>query len=83
MIGYLLTLFAVVAGIGAFPFSNIWMGLLFVVVGVSFVVAVPVLVTVYLFFCMPSRGFDEIGRRFLLGETHRDDTRTVALEKRP
>ena len=29
--GYILTLFAIVAGTGAFPFSNIWMALLFVV----------------------------------------------------
>ena len=50
VIGYILTLFAIVAGAGAFPFSKIWMALLFVVVGAFFVVAVPVLVMVYLFF---------------------------------
>jgi len=50
VIGYILALFAIVAGAGAFPSSTISMALLFVVVGAFFVVAVPVLVVVYLYF---------------------------------
>jgi hypothetical protein len=50
VIGYILTLFAIVAGAGAFPSSTIWMALLFVVVGTFFVVGISVIVMVYLFF---------------------------------
>lgn len=50
VIGYIFTLFATVVGMGAFPFSNVWVALPFVVVGAFFVVAFPVLVMVYLFF---------------------------------
>jgi hypothetical protein len=68
VIGYILTLFAVVAGVGFFPFSSISIALLFVVVGAFFVVAIPVLVMVYLFlmfaFFAVLRGF---ARRFCFG----------------
>ena len=40
VIGYILTLFAVVAGVVAFPFSSIWMGLLCILVGEFFVVTI-------------------------------------------
>ena len=50
VVGYVIALFGVVAGVVAFPFSSIWFGLLFVVIGAFFVVAVPVIVAVYLFF---------------------------------
>ena len=50
VIGYVCTLFAIVAGMVAFPFSKIWMALLFVVVGAFFVVAIPVIVMVHLSF---------------------------------
>ena len=66
--GYLFTLFAVVAGMGAFPFSRFWLGLLFVVVGAFFVVAVSVLVIVYLFFAFAFlAALVKLGRRFLFG----------------
>ncbi len=48
LIGYLIILFAVTAGVVAFPFSSVLFGLLFVVVGTFFVVAVPIVVMVYL-----------------------------------
>ena len=58
VIGYLVALFAVVAGTVAFPFSSIWMTLLFVVVGAFFVVAVPVIVMTYVFMTIAfSRAF--------------------------
>jgi hypothetical protein len=67
-IGYVLTLFAIVAGAGAFPFSNIWMALLFVMVGAFFVVAVPVLVMVYLFFFLTvCRALMALRRRLRFG----------------
>ena len=47
LVGYLVVLFAVVAGTVAFPFSSIWMALLFVVVGAIFVVAIPMIVIAY------------------------------------
>jgi hypothetical protein len=50
VIGYILTLFAIVAGAAAFPFSKFWMALLFVVVGTFFVVGISVIVMAYLFF---------------------------------
>ena len=66
VVGYVLALFGVVVGVVAFPFSNIWFGLLFVVIGAFFVVAVPVLVVVYLFFLFAIwRGVIAIGRRLL------------------
>jgi hypothetical protein len=44
VIGYVLALFAVVAGTVVHPFSSIWMILLFMLVGAFFVVAVSVIV---------------------------------------
>jgi len=49
IIGYILTLFAVVAGVAAFPFSTISMVLLSIVVGVFFVVSVPIILATYVF----------------------------------
>ena len=46
VIGYTLTLFGVVAGVGAFPFSTFWMALLFAVVGAFVFVAISVIVIV-------------------------------------
>jgi len=68
VIGYILTLFAIVAGAGAFPFSKIWMALLFVVVGAFFVVAVSVLVMVYLIFTWKIfTALRNFARRFCFG----------------
>jgi hypothetical protein len=68
VIGYILTLFAVVAGVGAFPSSKFWMGLLFVVVGVFLVVAVLVLVLVYLFcICVVFAALRRLVRQLLFG----------------
>ena len=72
VIGYILTLFAIVGGAAAFPSSTIWMTLLFVVVGAFFVVAVPILVMTYLFFTWKFftvlRSF---ARRFCFGTVRR------------
>jgi hypothetical protein len=52
----------------AFPFSSIWMGLLFVVIGAFFVVAISVNVIVCLFFMVAiCRGLIAIVRRLLFG----------------
>ncbi len=70
--GYLIALFAVVVGAGAFPFSNFWMGLLFVLVGAFFVVAIPVIVMAYLFLTLAfSAAFMSLGRRLFFGEDQR------------
>jgi hypothetical protein len=68
VIGYILTLFAVVAGATAFPSSNVWMALLFVVVGAFFVVAISVIVMTYLFFIFGFFGaLMNFARRLLFG----------------
>jgi hypothetical protein len=68
VVGYVLALFGVVAGVVAYPFSSIWLGLLVVVIGAFFVVAVPVLVIVYLFFMIAVyRGLTALARRLLFG----------------
>lgn len=68
VIGYLCALFAVTAGVVAFPFSSISLGLLFVVVGAFFVVAVLIILMAYMFmviaFCRALMGLD---RRFPCG----------------
>jgi hypothetical protein len=71
VVGYIVALFAVVAGAVAFPFSNIWMGLLFVVVGAFVVVVVPVTVVAYLVLIVAFyRAFTALGRRLLVGAGH-------------
>jgi hypothetical protein len=68
VIGYIVTLFCVVVGMGAFPFSQFWLTLLFVVVGAFFVVAVPILVVVYLFLLWNFvKGLMNCARRFCFG----------------
>ena len=68
VIGYLVVLFAVVAGTVAFPFSSICMALLFVVVGAFFVVAVPMIVMAYVFMAIAfCRAFLGLCRRLILG----------------
>lgn len=49
VIGYVLALLAATAGAASFSFSNILMGLLFVVVGSFFVAAVPIILMAYMF----------------------------------
>jgi hypothetical protein len=64
--GYLLTLFAIVGGAVASPFSSVWIGLLSFVVGVFFVVAIPVIVTVWLFLIAALyQALTVLGRRLL------------------
>jgi hypothetical protein len=71
VIGYILTPFAIVAGAGAFPFSNFWMGLLFVLVGAFFVVAIPVIVMAYLFLMWTFfAALRSLTRRLLYGAGH-------------
>jgi Na+/citrate or Na+/malate symporter len=71
VIGYLVVLFAATAGVVIFPFSNIGLGLLFVVAGAFFVVAVPIIVIADLFLMIAAyRGLRALGRRLLLGAGH-------------
>jgi hypothetical protein len=79
VIGYLLTLFAVVAGVVAFPFSSIWMGLLFVLVGAFFVVAIPIILMAYLLMTIAiCRAIMGLGRRLVIGSRQNSEwQRTV------
>jgi hypothetical protein len=71
VVGYVLALFGVVAGVVAYPFSSVWLGLLYVVIGAFFVVAISVNVIVCLFFMVAIyRGLTAIGRRLLFGVEH-------------
>src|SRR6516165_1084745 len=66
--GYLLALFAATAGVVCFPFSIVSLGLLFVVVGAFFVVAILVIVMAYVFMAIAvTRAFMGLGRRLLFG----------------
>jgi hypothetical protein len=80
VIGYILTLFAIVAGAAAFPFSKFWMALLFVVVGTFFLVGISLIVMSYLFFMWrfftASRGF---ARRLLFGADQSQATSKPSL----
>jgi hypothetical protein len=68
VIGYVLALFAAVAGVAAFPFSMISMVLLSIVVGAFFVVSVSILVMTYVFFAIAIyRAMLTLGRRLLSG----------------
>ena len=68
MLGYLFALFAATAVVVAFPFSTLVLGLLFVVVGVFFIVAVPVIVMAYVFLTITiSRAIMSLSRRLLFG----------------
>jgi hypothetical protein len=75
VVGYVLALFGVVAGVVAYPFSSIWLGLLYVVIGAFFVVAISVNVIVCLFFIIAiKRGLMAIGRRLLFGADQRSES---------
>jgi hypothetical protein len=68
VIGYLLALFAVTAGVVAFPFSSISIGVFAVLVGAFFIVAVPVTVMAYVLMTIAfSRALMGLGRRLLFG----------------
>jgi hypothetical protein len=72
VVGYVLALFGVVAGVVAFPFSNIWFSLLAVVIGAFFVVAIPVIVMTYVFFTVAIyRGLKALGRRLLFWKSRK------------
>jgi hypothetical protein len=80
VIGYIVTLFAAVAGVGFFPFSMISIGLLFVVVGAFAVVAVPILVMVYLTFVVViCRAAMALGRRLFSGANSSQMTNKLFL----
>ncbi len=69
VVGYIVALFAIVAGSVAFPFSKIWMTLLFVVVGIFFVVSISVIVMAYVFIIVAVyRGLMALGRRVLFAQ---------------
>jgi hypothetical protein len=81
VIGYILTLIAIVAGTAMFPSSNAGLALLFVVVGAFFVVSVPVLVTVYLFFmCALVAGLRSLARRLIFGADRSQMTNKSSLQ---
>ena len=66
--GYLLALFAATAGVVCFPFSIVTLSLFMVMVGVFFVVAIPVIVLAYLFLTITiSRAIMSLGRRLFFG----------------
>jgi len=68
VIGYVVILLAVTAGVVAFPFSSVSFGLLFVVVGAFFVVAVPIILMAYVSMVIAlSRALMGLGRRLLFG----------------
>jgi uncharacterized membrane protein YdfJ with MMPL/SSD domain len=72
VIGYILALFAATVGVAAFPFSLITLGLVFVVVGAFFVLAVSVIVMAYVLMAITvARAIMGLGRRLLFG-TDRD-----------
>jgi hypothetical protein len=79
LIGYILTLFTIAAGAAAFPSSNVWMALLFVVVGVFFVVAIPVLLMTYLFFMWNFfTALTSFARRFYFGTACRHQSQRLS-----
>jgi hypothetical protein len=83
VIGYVLTLFAVVAGVVAFPFSIISMVLLFIVVGAFFVLAITVLLMTYLFFTIAfSRAMLALSRRLLFGSDPNNESQRSSKPSR-
>ncbi len=75
VIGYLLALFAATAGVVAFPFSSISLGLLLVLVVVFFVVAVPVILMAYLFLTITFyRANMSLTRRLFFGADQGSDS---------
>jgi hypothetical protein len=69
VIGYILALFAATVGVAAFPFSLITLGLVFVVVGAFFVVAIPVIVMAYVLMTITvARAIMGLGHRLLFGK---------------
>jgi hypothetical protein len=68
VIGYILALFAATAAVVTFPFSSISIGVLSVLVGAFFLVAIPVIVMAYVFMTIAfSRALVGLGRRLLFG----------------
>jgi hypothetical protein len=75
VIGYLLTLLAIVAGLLASPFSSILMGLFSVLVGSFFLVAIAVISMTSLFLTLAFwAAFTRFGRRLLFGEDQRSES---------
>ncbi len=79
VVGYVLALFGVVAGVVAYPFSSIWLGLLVVVIGAFFVVAISVDVIICLFFMVAiNRGLKALGSRLLFGTHHSSELQRMS-----
>jgi hypothetical protein len=77
VIGYLLALFAATAVVVAFPFSTLVLGLLFVVVGVFLIVAVPVIVMAYVFLTITyTRAIMGLCRRLLFGADQNTESKS-------
>jgi hypothetical protein len=71
IVGYVLGLFAATAGVVAWPFSIITMGLFVFTIGVFFLMALPILVLVYMSLLVAAyRASIKVGRRLLFGEGH-------------
>jgi hypothetical protein len=85
VIGYLLALFAVTAAGVAFPFSIVPLGLMIVVVGVFFVVAIPVIVMACVLMAIAfARGIMGLGHRLLFGADRNSGwKRTVEKHMKP
>jgi hypothetical protein len=78
VIGYVLSLFAVVAGVVAFPFSTLWVGLLCFLIGAFFVVAIPIiLMTCVLMTIVICRAITRLGRRLIYGSRQDSDLPTM------
>ena len=78
VIGYILALLAATAGVVAFPFSSISLVLLSVVVGVFFVVAVPIILLAYVFLTITfSRAIMSLSRRLLYGADQDSESQSV------
>jgi hypothetical protein len=79
VIGYVLTLFAAVAGVVAFPFSMISMILLWIVVGAFFVVSVPIiLITDVLLVVGFYRAMMELGRRLFFRQDPYSESQSMS-----
>jgi hypothetical protein len=78
-IGYVLALFAATAGVVVFPFSSISLGLLVVMVGAFFIVAIPVIVMTYLFMTIAvARALMGLARRLLYGSDQNSGWQSVS-----
>jgi hypothetical protein len=79
VIGYVLTLFAAVAGVVAFPFSMISLILLWIVVGAFFVVSVPIILLADVFLVVGFyRAIMELGRRLFFRQDPYSESQSMS-----